>query len=185
MTLVLNYAWSAGNPWSYHLVNAAAHVLAALALFGIVRRTLELPALAGRCGPRAAPLALTIALLWMVHPLQTESVTYVIQRAESFMGLFYLLALYCLIRGHGSPHPCRWYAGAVASGLLGVGCKEVIVTLPVVALAYDSAVPDRVMAGEPSPALGLVRWGWPCAAGWWFAGFSSTRRTRRRRSDSG
>ncbi len=137
LTLVINYACSAGNPWSYHLVNAAAHVLAALALFGIVRRTLELPALAGRCGARAAPLALTIALLWMVHPLQTESVTYVIQRAESFMGLFYLLALYCLIRGHGSPHPSRWYAGAVASGLLGVGCKEVIVTLPVVALAYD------------------------------------------------
>ncbi len=137
LTLVINYAWSAGNPWSYHLVNAAAHVLAALALFGIVRRTLELPALAGRCGARAAPLALTIALLWMVHPLQTELVTYVIQRAESFMGLFYLLALYCLIRGHDSPHPYRWYAGAVASGLLGVGCKEVIVTLPVVALAYD------------------------------------------------
>ncbi len=74
----------------------------------------------------------------MVHPLQTESVTYVIQRAESLMGLFYLSALYCLIRGHGSPHPRRWYAGAVASCLLGAGCKEVIVTLPLVALAYDA-----------------------------------------------
>ena len=112
------------------------HVLAALALFGIVRRTLELPA--KRCGPRAALMALTIALLWMVHPLQTESVTYVIQRAESLMGLFYLSALYCLIRGHASPHPRRWYAGAVASCLLGAGCKEVIVTLPLVAFAYDA-----------------------------------------------
>jgi tetratricopeptide (TPR) repeat protein len=137
-TLALNYAWSASNPWSYHLVNVAVHVLAALALFGIVRRTLELPALAGRYGRWAAPLALTIAVLWMVHPLQTESVTYVIQRAESLMGLYYLSALYCLIRGHGSPHPRRWYAGAVASCLLGAGCKEVIVTLPVVALAYDA-----------------------------------------------
>ena len=137
-TLALNYAWSASHPWSYHLVNVAVHVLAALALFGIVRRTLELPALAERYGPSAASLALTIALLWMVHPLQTESVTYVIQRAESLMGLFYLSALYCLIRGHGSPHARRWYAGAVASCLLGAGCKEVIVTLPVVALAYDS-----------------------------------------------
>jgi tetratricopeptide (TPR) repeat protein len=137
-TLALNYAWSASDPWSYHLVNVAVHLLAALALFGIVRRTLELPPLAGRYGPWAAPLALTIALLWMLHPLQTESVTYVIQRAESLMGLFYLSALYCLIRGHGSPHPHRWYAGAVASCLLGAGCKEVIVTLPVVALAYDA-----------------------------------------------
>ncbi len=137
-TLVLNYAWSASHPWSYHLVNVAAHLLAALALFGIVRRTLELPASAERYGSWAAPLAFTIAVLWMVHPLQTESVTYVIQRAESLMGLFYLSALYCLVRGHGSAHPRRWYSGAVASCLLGAGCKEVIVTLPVVALAYDA-----------------------------------------------
>jgi len=135
-TLALNYAWSAARPWSYHLINITVHVLAALALFGIVRRTLELPA--KRCGPRAALMALTIALLWMVHPLQTDSVTYVIQRAESLMGLFYLSALYCLIRGHASPHPRRWYAGAVASCLLGAGCKEVIVTLPLVAFAYDA-----------------------------------------------
>ncbi|MGD0999502.1 MAG: tetratricopeptide repeat protein [Candidatus Brocadiia bacterium] len=153
-TLVLNYAWSASNPWSYHLVNFAVHALAGLALFGIVRRTLELPAPAGSCGPWAAPMALTIALLWMVHPLQTESVTYVIQRAESLMGLFYLSALYCLIRGHGSPHPRRWYVGAVASCLLGAGCKEVIVTLPVVALAYDALF----LAGSWRQSL-RRRWG--------------------------
>jgi len=138
LTLALNYACSAYRPWSYHLVNAAVHVLAALALFGIVRRTLELPALAGRYGPWAAPLALTIAWLWLVHPLQTESVTYVIQRGESLMGLFYLLALYGLIRGHSSPRAHGWYAGAVASCLLGAGCKEVIVTLPAVAFACDA-----------------------------------------------
>ena len=51
----------------------------------------------------ATPLALVIALLWAVHPLQTESVTYIVQRAESLMGLFYLLTLYCFIRGADSP----------------------------------------------------------------------------------
>jgi tetratricopeptide (TPR) repeat protein len=44
-------------------------------------------------------LALAIALLWTLHPLQTEAVTYVVQRTESLMGLFYLLTLYCFIRG--------------------------------------------------------------------------------------
>ncbi len=53
----LNYAWSASRPWSYHLVNVAVHLLAALALFGIVRRTLELPARpsATAHGPRRWP----------------------------------------------------------------------------------------------------------------------------------
>jgi tetratricopeptide (TPR) repeat protein len=44
-------------------------------------------------------LALAIAVIWVVHPLQTEAVTFISQRAESLMGLFYLLTLYCFIRG--------------------------------------------------------------------------------------
>ena len=47
----------------------------------------------------ATPMAFAIALLWTLHPLQTEAVTYIIQRVESLMGLFYLLTLYCFIRG--------------------------------------------------------------------------------------
>ena len=48
---------------------------------------------------RATLLAFAVALLWTVHPLQTEAVTYIVQRTESLMGLFYLLTLYCFIRG--------------------------------------------------------------------------------------
>ena len=55
-----------------------------------------------RWAAAATPLALAIALLWAVHPLQTESVTYIVQRAESLVGLFYLLTLYCFIRGADS-----------------------------------------------------------------------------------
>jgi protein O-mannosyl-transferase len=55
---------------------------------GVVRRTLRQPTLRERFGASANGLALATAVLWMVHPLQTESVTYVIQRAESMMGLF-------------------------------------------------------------------------------------------------
>jgi len=44
-------------------------------------------------------LAFFVALLWLVHPLQTEAVTYIVQRSESLMGLFYLLTLYCFVRG--------------------------------------------------------------------------------------
>ena len=92
--------------------------LAGLALFGIVRRTLLLPRLRDRFGRASTPLALAVALLWALHPLQTESVTYVIQRYESMMGLFYLLAIYGVVRCGDSTHPYGWGAVTVAAALL-------------------------------------------------------------------
>ena len=99
LTLAVNYALGGTDVWGYHAVNLAVHLLAAWTLFGVVRRTLVLPRWQERFGPVAAPLALVVALLWTIHPLQTESVTYVIQRTEALVGLFYLLTLYCVIRG--------------------------------------------------------------------------------------
>ena len=118
LSLAVNYAISGTAVWSYHAVNLAIHVLAGLTLFGIVRRTLIGSVGAQSCcahfqgrsktaplrsdaalRPDATLLSLSAALLWTLHPLQTESVTYVVQRAESLMGLFYLLTLYGFIRG--------------------------------------------------------------------------------------
>jgi len=101
LSLAINYALGGVNVWGYHAANLAIHVAAALLLFGILRRTLFTPPLRDRFGKAALPLALACALLWVVHPLQTESVTYIVQRAESLAGLFYLLTLYCVIRGVG------------------------------------------------------------------------------------
>jgi tetratricopeptide (TPR) repeat protein len=99
LTLAINYAISGLNVWSYHVTNLAIHVAAALLLFGILRRTFLMPALRDRFGKAATPLALAAALIWTVHPLHTESVTYIMQRAESLAGCFYLLTLYGVIRG--------------------------------------------------------------------------------------
>jgi tetratricopeptide (TPR) repeat protein len=101
LTLAINYAISTLDVWSYHVTNLLIHVAAALLLFGILRRTFLMPALRDRFGTAAMPLALASALIWTVHPLQTESVTYIVQRAESLAGMFYLLTLYCVIRGAG------------------------------------------------------------------------------------
>src|SRR5665213_945671 len=104
LSLALNYAISGNNPWSYHALNLLIHIAAGLTLFGIVRRTIgwsALPSMRFSAGDAAQriegnalhPLivAFAAALLWTLHPLQTESVTYISQRAESLMGLFYLL----------------------------------------------------------------------------------------------
>ena len=136
-TFALNYAVSGVTPWGYHALNLAIHILAGLTLLGFALRTLLRPALSGAIWSRATSLALAIAGIWTLHPLQTEAVTYVAQRSESLMGLFYLLTLYCFIRGVDSPKPGRWYALSVTACLLGMGCKEVMVSAPLVVLLYD------------------------------------------------
>jgi len=132
LSLALNYALSGTAVGSYHAVNLLIHLLAGLTLWGILRRLWP-----GRSG-----LAFAAALLWIVHPLQTEAVTYIVQRAESLMGLFYLLTLYCYIRytEAGEPGGRRargWGALAVACCLLGMGTKEVMASAPVIVLLYD------------------------------------------------
>jgi len=130
--------WLLGpEPWGFHLVNLAIHMTSALLLLGIVRRTLCLEPLRARWGDKATALALAVALLWEVHPLQTESVTYIVQRAESLMGMLYLLTLYCSLRGFTSGRGVYWYAAAVAACAAGMGVKEVMATAPLMVFLYD------------------------------------------------
>ena len=135
LTLALNYAVSGTGVVSYHAVNLLIHLLAGLTLFGVLRRTWRRTRLA----TAATPLAFTVALLWLLHPLQTEAVTYVVQRAESLVGLFYLLTLYAFIRSvdeAGRP-ATGWQVLAVVACLLGMASKEVMVSAPLAVLAYD------------------------------------------------
>ncbi len=140
LSFALNWAAGGTAVFGYHLVNLVIHVLASLVLYGIAARTLRGIAAPTLPAPARPGLALAIALVWAVHPLQTESVTYVVQRAESLMGLWYLLTLYCVIRGAtAAPPSVGWYAAAVAACALGMLCKPVMVTAPVVVLLYDRA----------------------------------------------
>jgi tetratricopeptide (TPR) repeat protein len=165
LSLAVNYAWGGADVRGYHAVNLGIHILAALTLFGIVRRTLERAKLAdGRaaCPGRALPAALVVALLWALHPLQTESVTYIIQRAESLMGLFYLLTLYCFIRfteRRSSFVPLRgtsadeeaggvvWAWLSVVCCLLGMATKEVMVSAPIMVFLYDRTFVSGTLGG--------------------------------------
>lgn len=135
LSLAVNYAIGGLNVRGYHVFNILVHVLAALALWGVVARTLASPRLAGRLGGRAAAFA--VALVWSVHPLLTEPVTYVVQRTELLMGLFYLLTLYASLRAWDAAQPARWQGFAIASCALGMASKEVMVTAPVMVVLHD------------------------------------------------
>jgi len=137
LSLAINYAFGGTKVQGYHVLNLIIHILAGLTLLGVVRRTLLQPRLRERFGAVANELALAVAVLWTVHPLQTESVTYIVQRAESLMGLFYLLTLYCFIRGTGSPLSRWWYGLCLTACALGTASKEVMVSAPLMVLLYD------------------------------------------------
>ncbi len=142
LSLAVNYALGGLDPRGYHALNLAIHIGATLALFGILRRTFELTGRGTRAARLLAPIptAFAAALLWSVHPLQTESVTCVIQRTESLMGLCYALTLYSFIRYAGAaPAGRAWAALSVASCLTGMACKEVMVTAPIMVILYDRA----------------------------------------------
>jgi tetratricopeptide (TPR) repeat protein len=145
LSFAANFKWNVAQGGDgfgvegYHVVNVVIHLLAGLALFGLVRRTLELPKLRAQFAGDAVPVALAAALLWVLHPLQTESVTYVSQRAESLMGLFYLTTFYCFVRGTQASRlgGWVWLTLATLACFLGVFCKEVTITAPVLILLYD------------------------------------------------
>ncbi len=135
LSFAINHAISGREVWSYHAGNLVIHVAAGLVLFGLMRRTLLLPALRPRFGGAALPVACVTAAVWLLHPLQTGAVTYVVQRAESLMALFYLLTLYCFVRGGRG-----WLALSVVCCALGMACKEVMVSAPLIVLLYDRAL---------------------------------------------
>jgi tetratricopeptide (TPR) repeat protein len=146
LTFAVNYTLGQLHPWGYHAVNLAIHAGAALLLYGLVRRLLA--ATPAQChvlsdirlsGQAAGSVAFVAAILWLLHPLQTEAVTYIVQRAESLMGFFYLLTLYAFVRGARAARPVGWWALSAGACLLGMGTKEVMVSAPLVVLLLDRA----------------------------------------------
>ncbi len=147
LTLALNYAIGGTDVPGYHVFNISVHALAGCALFLLVRRVLRAPALRERYTRAADALALATALLWALHPIQTQSVTYIVQRAESMTGLFYLLTLYAALRGFRVGEDGQtgvavasgrgWYVLAVVCCAAGMATKPVMATAPIMVLVFD------------------------------------------------
>jgi protein O-mannosyl-transferase len=132
LSFALNYQWSGTSVRGYHATNIAIHLAAAIVLFELIRLTV----LRARPRPESAAsvaIAFAAALLWLLHPLQTQAVTYLSQRTESLMGLLYLTTLYAFAQG-ALRQSSGWSVVAVASCALGMGTKEVMVTAPVIVL---------------------------------------------------
>lgn len=164
-SFALNYVFFNDSLWSYHLLNNLIHILATLSLFGCIRRTFVHSNLPQYYHDSSIYLAFLCSLLWAIHPLHTAAVTYLSQRMESLMGMFFLISFFAAIRGW-EQNKIKWHFIAVFACILGVGCKEVIAVLPLLVLSYDMIFNKRnfcstlrqspLLYGGYALALGLL-----------------------------
>jgi tetratricopeptide (TPR) repeat protein len=174
LSFALNYAYGQLDTLGYHVVNLAIHIANALLLFGIVRRTLRRKVGdSWTVSPDAVGLAASV--IWLVHPLVSETIDYTTQRTESLMGLFFLLTLYASIRARDVKRKKRLWTGvAIASCAAGMATKESMVIAPIAVLLYD-VVFEFESPGQAFAArrvlyagfavtwveLGFIMWRWP------------------------
>ncbi|MFO8048887.1 MAG: tetratricopeptide repeat protein, partial [Desulfosudaceae bacterium] len=140
-TFALNYYFHRDQVTGYHLFNILIHIGCGLMVFLLTGQTLRL------CGRQSLLIPLLAALLWLTHPLHTQSVTYIVQRINSLAALFYLMALWFYVKFRLSlknKEPVRFTsspvlpaAAALGCGLLALLSKQNSASLPVIILLYE------------------------------------------------
>lgn len=123
----------------FRFVNIFIHMLTGVFLYFLIRSTLRTPGLQAQHG-RGSWLPFFAALLWLLHPAQTQSVTYVVQRMNCLAAMFYILSLLFYVRGRlavGGGKKFVLYAAAVLAGVMALGSKEIAATLPLFVYLYE------------------------------------------------
>jgi tetratricopeptide (TPR) repeat protein len=143
LSFALNYHFHRLDVWGYHLVNLGIHITNAVLVWWLVILTMSTPVMRGQPVSRhKMSMALFAALLFVSHPLATQSVTYIVQRLASLATLFYFLSLALYVKGRllegnrGTP-VYFYYAGSILCAILGMLTKEIVFTLPFALVLYE------------------------------------------------
>jgi tetratricopeptide (TPR) repeat protein len=163
-TFALNYHFGRLNVQGYHVVNILIHIGNAILVFFLSQMIFR--KLSPESGRHFLFPALVSALVFAVHPLQTQAVTYIAQRYTSMAALFYLLSILCYMRGRdfsGSmARGVLWWGGSVVAALAAFLCKQSAASLPLAILLVEYVCYDRTWRGWISkltwmaPAIFLV-----------------------------
>ncbi len=139
ISFALNYFFHQQEVFGYHLVNIAIHVLTSFILYLLFSVTLSTPTLLARYR-NIHLLSFFASFLWLVHPLHTSSVTYIVQRMVILAVMFYVLALFCYAKGRMAGSwklQWGWMSCSLFSATLAMGSKEIAATLPVIIFLYE------------------------------------------------
>jgi tetratricopeptide (TPR) repeat protein len=153
LTFVLNHLLHGQNTFGYHLVNLAVHLAATVALFGLVNSALSafsvsFPYPLGQQSAESRFIRLFIpfatALLFVCHPVQTQSVSYIVQRYASMATLFYFCTVLSFIQARIASLQNQplfritiLSVLSLAAGILALRCKETAYTLPLMLVVAE------------------------------------------------
>ncbi len=139
ISFALNYYIHGYNVVGFHAVNIMIHVISGILLYFFVQTTFRTPALRSRY-EHYNWISFFTAAIWLVHPLQTQSVSYIVQRMNSLAAMFYILSFLCYAQLRVNPQekPKWWLLfGCILSGILALGTKQNTATLPFFLLLYE------------------------------------------------
>jgi hypothetical protein len=142
-SFALNYYFGKLNLFGYHLVNLTIHILNAFLVYVLVKLFFKTPSMNKSSSNGAngvSWMAFTTALLFVAHPIQTQAVTYIVQRFASLAAFFYVLAVVCYLKWRVIESKPRlfWYIIALLSTILAMKTKEISFTLPIMILLIEA-----------------------------------------------
>ncbi|MCX5807075.1 MAG: tetratricopeptide repeat protein [Proteobacteria bacterium] len=142
LTFAINYNIHRFDVRGYHLVNLIIHLINALLVWQLTSITFSTPVMKDAPISRNKTIiAFLTGLLFVTHPLATQSVTYISQRFTSLATLFYFLSLILFIRGRlrqGNKGIALFLFGSsLLSAVCGILTKEIVFTLPFAVILYD------------------------------------------------
>ena len=144
-SLAINYHFSHLQVRGYHLINIIIHLSSAILVCWFVHLTFSTPYSTGKeISQHRRLIAFFSGLIFVTHPIQTQAVTYIIQRCTSLASLFFLLSLTLYIKARltliGKFMARSWivfYGLSLLSAILGIFTKEIVITLPLIILLYE------------------------------------------------
>ena len=139
ITFALNYGFNRYDVFGYHIINIAIHILSGFFLYLFLATTLKLPSPQSRY-KQPNLIAFFAALIWLVHPIQTQSVTYIVQRTNSLAVMFFILSILFYAYGRLAEKNQKkwlWLIASAVTWLLSLGCKQITAILPLFVFLYE------------------------------------------------
>ena len=139
MTLALNHSLHKYDVYGYHVVNVAIHILTGFFLYLVIAATLKTASIQHRYS-QPDLIAFFAALIWLVHPIQTQSVIYIVQRTNSLATLFFILSFLFYIYGRQTSrtgYKWIWLIASAFAWALSLGCKQITAILPFIIFIYE------------------------------------------------
>ncbi|MBW1672238.1 MAG: tetratricopeptide repeat protein, partial [Deltaproteobacteria bacterium] len=168
ITFALNYYFHQYSVKGYHIINIIIHMLNGILLYLFINITLHVLK-ADNKNPipesiNSSSIAFFAGLLWLVNPVHTQSVTYIVQRLNSLAAMFFVMSFLFYVKGRivqkrgsekpepdvnskkktrkANPQPITrshylWFSGSALAWILALGCKQTAATLPFFVLLYE------------------------------------------------